>query len=87
MSTRPRAPDDLPAGNGDTGPAAAMHAPQGGRVHRRVPQPPGDARPGPRPANLAAYWAIILRRFRDHVHRSTPDGGGHHASQADPPGQ
>ncbi len=72
MSARPRAPDDLPAGNGDTGPAAAIPA-------------PGADRPA-RPANLASFWAIILRQFRDHVHRSTPDGNGR-ASQAYPPGQ
>ena len=87
MSTRPRAPDDLPAGNGNTGPAAAMRAPQGEHVHRRIPQPPGAARPDVHSANLVSSWAFPLRRFRDHVHRSIPDGNGPHASQEGPPGQ
>jgi hypothetical protein len=55
VSKRPRPPDDLPAGNGHTGPAAAP--------------PPAAARPGPRPALLVGRWAIILRRFRDHMHQ------------------
>jgi hypothetical protein len=48
VSKRPRPPDDLPAGNGHTGPAAA---------------------PPPAPARLAGRWALILRRFRDHMHQ------------------
>ena len=55
MSKRPRPPDDLPVGNGHTGPAAAA-------------RPPADDRPDAVPAFLAARWAVILRRFRDYLH-------------------
>lgn len=56
MSKRPRPPDELPAGNGRTGPAAAAHPPAGDRR---------DAFP----AILASRWAVILKRFRDYMHQ------------------
>jgi hypothetical protein len=56
MSKRPRLPDDLPASNGHTGPAAA-------------PRPAPDDRRAALPALLASRWAVILKRFRDYVHR------------------
>jgi hypothetical protein len=56
MSKRPRPPDDLPASNGHTGPAAA------------APPPPGDRRDA-LPAILASRWAVILKRFRDYMHQ------------------
>ena len=56
MSTRPRSPDDLPANNGHTGPAAA-------------PRTPADNRRDALPAILASRWAVILKRFRDYMHQ------------------
>jgi len=56
MSKRPRPPDDLPAGNGHAGPAAAA-------------SPPADDRRDPLPALLASRWAVILKRFRDYMHQ------------------
>ena len=56
MSKRPRPPDDLPASNGHTGPAAAA-------------RPPADACRDTLPALLASHWAIILKRFRDYIHQ------------------
>jgi len=56
MSKRPRPPDDLPAGNGLSGPAAAARPPDGDRR---------DALP----AILASHWAVILKRFRDFMHQ------------------
>ena len=59
MSKRPRPPDDLPARNGHdghTGSAAAA-------------RPPADDRRDALPALLASRWAIILKRFRDHMHQ------------------
>ncbi len=53
MSKRPRPPDDLPASNGHTGPAAAASP---------------DDRRAALPALLASRWAAILKRFRDYVH-------------------
>ena len=55
MSKRPRPPDDLPASNGHTGPAAA---PRPAAADRR------DAS-----ALLASRWAVILKRFRDYMHQ------------------
>jgi hypothetical protein len=59
MSKRPRPPDDLPASNGHTGPAAAP---------RPAPDDRRAALPA-LPALLASRWAVILKRFRDYVHR------------------
>jgi hypothetical protein len=56
VSKRPRPPDDLPASNGRTGPAAAA-------------RPPAGDRRDTIPAILAGRWAIILKRFRDYVHQ------------------
>jgi hypothetical protein len=56
MSERPRPPEDLPVGNGHSGPAAAA-------------SPPADDRPGALAAILANRWAVILRRFRDYMHQ------------------
>jgi hypothetical protein len=56
MSMRPRPPDDLPASNGHSGPAAAACPPAGDR--RDV-----------LPAILAGRWAVILKRFRDYMHQ------------------
>jgi hypothetical protein len=56
MSERPRPPEDLPAGDGHSGPAAAA-------------SPPADDRHGALSAMLARRWAVILRRFRDHMHQ------------------
>jgi hypothetical protein len=56
MSKRPRPPDDLPASNGHSGPAAAARPPAGDR--RDV-----------LPAILASRWAVILKRFRDYMHQ------------------
>jgi hypothetical protein len=56
MNKRPRPPDDPPASNGHTGPAAAARPPAGD--HR-------DALP----AILASRWAVILKRFRDYMHQ------------------
>ena len=56
MTERPRAPDDVPAGNGHLGPAAAA-------------SPPADDRRGALAALLASRWAVILRRFRDYMHQ------------------
>ena len=56
MSERPRPPEDLPVGNGHSGPAAAA-------------SPPADDRPGALSAILANRWAVILRRFRDYIHQ------------------
>jgi len=55
MSKRPRPPDDLPAGNGHSGPAATA-------------RPPDSDRRGGLPAILAGHWAVILKRFRDYMH-------------------
>jgi hypothetical protein len=56
MSKRPRPPDDLPARNGHTGPAAAT-------------RPAADGRRDALPALLARRWAVILKRFRDYVNQ------------------
>ena len=56
MNTRPRPPDDPPASNGHSGPAAAARPPYGDRR---------DALP----AILASRWAVILKRFRDYMHQ------------------
>ena len=56
MSKRPRPPDDVPASNGHSGPAAAA-------------RPPADDRRGALPALLAGRWAVILKRFRDYMHQ------------------
>jgi hypothetical protein len=56
MSKRPRPPDDLPAHNGHTGPAAAS-------------RPAADGRRDALPALLASGWAVILKRFRDYMHQ------------------
>jgi hypothetical protein len=56
MNKRPRSPDDLPASNGHTGPAAAA-------------RPPADDRRDALPALLASRWAVILKRFRDYMHQ------------------
>ena len=56
MSKRPRPPDDLPAGNGQAGSAAAA-------------SPPADDRRDALPALLASRWAIILKRFRLYMHQ------------------
>jgi hypothetical protein len=59
MSKRPRPPDDLPASNGQPGPAA-------------VSRPPANDRPDAAPplsAVLASRWAVILKRFRDYMHQ------------------
>ena len=56
MSKRPRPPDDLPAGNGHSGPAATA-------------RPPDSDRRGGLPAILAGHWAVILKRFRDYIHK------------------
>ena len=55
MSKRPRPPDDLPAGNGQAGSAAAA-------------SPPADDRRDAS-ALLAGRWAVILKRFRDYIHQ------------------
>ncbi len=56
MSERPRTPEELPAGNGPSGPAAAA-------------SPSADDRHGALSAILASRWAVILRRFRDYMHQ------------------
>ena len=56
MSKRPRPPDDLPASNGQTGPAAAA-------------RPPADDRRDALPTLLASHWSAILKRFRDYMHQ------------------
>ena len=56
MSERPRPPEDLPVGNGHSGPAVAASR-------------PADDRPGALAAILANRWAVILRRFRDYMHQ------------------
>ena len=56
MSKRPRPPDDLPASNGHTGPAAAA-------------RPAAADRRDALPALLASRWAIILKRFRLYMHQ------------------
>jgi hypothetical protein len=61
MSKRPRPPDDLPASNGQPGPAAAPRPPASDR--------PDAAPPTPLAAVLASRWAIILKRFRDYMHQ------------------
>jgi hypothetical protein len=67
MSKRPRPPDDLPASNGHTGPAAAPRPAPDDR--RAAPRPAPDDRRAALPALLASRWAVILKRFRDYVHR------------------
>jgi hypothetical protein len=47
MSKRPWPPDDLPASNGHTGPAAAA-------------RPSPDGRRDPLPVLLARRWAVII---------------------------
>ena len=60
MNKRPRPPDDLPATNGHPGPAAAARpAADNGR----------DEHQSPLAALLASRWAVILKRFREHVHQ------------------
>jgi hypothetical protein len=62
MSTGPPAPADRQRGNGHIGPAASS---LGGD--------PVEARR----ARLSAFWALVLRRFRDHADRCTsPPAGG-----------
>ena len=58
MSKRPRSPDDLPARNGHAGPAAAAAA-----------RPAADDRRDALSAIWASRWAVILKRFRDHMHQ------------------
>jgi len=72
MSKRPRPPDDLPAGNGHAGPAAAARPPAADR--RDAARPPAvnhrdAAPPFSLPAVLASRWAVILKRFRDYMHQ------------------
>jgi hypothetical protein len=61
MSKRPRPPDDLPASNGQPGPAAAPRPPVADR--------PDTAHPAPMAAVLASRWAVILKRFRDYMNQ------------------
>ena len=68
MSERPRPPEDLPAGNGRSGPAAAA-SPLAGDGHSGPAATPADDRPGALSAILANRWAVILRRFRDYMHQ------------------
>ena len=54
MMTRPPAPDDQPPGNGHRGAAAAtLVVPAGSPEAQR--------------ARLTAFWALVLRRFRDYA--------------------
>ena len=68
MSERPRPPEDLPAGNGHSGPAAAA-SPPADTGHSGPAATPADDRPGALSAILANRWAVILRRFRDYIHQ------------------
>ena len=74
MNERPRSPDDLPASNGHTGPAAAAHPPVAATpAPATAPSPAADDRrdthPAPLAVALASRWAVILKRFRDYVHQ------------------
>jgi hypothetical protein len=66
MSERPRTPEELPAGNGHSGPAAAASPPA---ASPPAASPPADDRHGALSAILASRWAVILRRFRDYMHQ------------------
>ena len=54
MVIGPRTPDSHPGSNGQRAPDAAGGAPD-----------PLEARR----VRLATFWALVLRRFRDHAHR------------------
>ncbi len=56
--TGPPAPDDPLPGNGHKGLTAAVG---------RAGGDPVDARP----ARLAAFWALVLQRFRDYAHKNS----------------
>jgi len=56
MTTGPPVPDDRQHGNGRPPPAGALGLPGGD-----PPDVPG--------ASLCAFWALVLRRFRDCAHR------------------
>jgi hypothetical protein len=62
MTTRRPPPDDRPSGNGY------------GRLPAGVPGPGQDPFDAQR-ARLAAFWALVLRRFRAYAH-----GGGETAA-------
>jgi hypothetical protein len=55
--TKPPAPDDSPADNGQLG-----SAPSASRS--------GEDLPEAQRARLAGLWALVLRRFRAYAHRS-----------------
>jgi hypothetical protein len=61
--TKPPAPDDGPAGNGQLG-----SAPGAGRS--------GEDLVEVQRARLAALWALVLRRFRAHVHGGAATANG-----------
>ena len=77
MSKRPRPPDDLPASNGQPGPAAASRPPANDRPDAA---PPLSAVLASRVStrltafdtvalDSASRWAVILKRFRDYMHQ------------------
>lgn len=57
MMTGPPAPDDRRGGNGQRPPARACGS-------------PGDDPLEARRARLAAFWALVLRRFHDYARSS-----------------
>jgi len=61
--TGPPMPDDSPAGDGQLGPA-----PGAGRS--------GEDLVEAQRARLAALWALVLRRFRAHVHGGAATANG-----------
>ena len=61
MGTGPPAPDDRHRGNGHPGTAAAGWAAADSLDAHR--------------ARLGAFWALVLRRFRDYASRGHPDVG------------
>lgn len=72
MTTGPPVPDDRQSGNGQPRSAGVVGVPGG--------DPPDLPR-----ASLAALWALVLRRFRDHAHRIGGPAGGQEPHREEDP--
>jgi len=67
MTTEPPAPDERHVSNGQPALACAFSLPGDDPLELSL-------------AELTAFWALVLSRFRDYLHRS---GGPEHQSEED----
>jgi hypothetical protein len=85
MMARPPAPDDrqlgrCPPGHGHPGNGQhgnGQHGPADGAGR------PGDDPPGAQRARLAAFWALVLRRFRGYAQGSSDAAAGQERDEED----